>query len=284
MMRRRAASVATVLLLTHASACSLYWTQSADPFVAPNPPLCEPDVLAPSLDAVLTAALAAAAVGYVWGDPRSSVRRQGAIIDGSIAAIFAASGTLGFVRMSRCMEAHDQYRRWLRDSGLPPEGQPGTLRDGPWLNPPVLTEEAVAEKAWQEEQERRFAAERVDHTGALESMRQDHPMVFASLRISNEGGDSTFAVRVRMEDTEEDLQTLDPQTLPAHGQSVYSNALQVRTGVPAEVTLVVRTGPSETVLPLDAALHAGGTLHVTFGWDAAAGRFALQQSWDAAAP
>ena len=271
-------------LLLQPAGCSLYWTQSVDPFVPPNPPLCDADLLAPSLDTIMTVALAAAAVGYVSVDPRSAVRRQSAIVDGSLAALFAASGTLGFWRLNQCMTAQSHYRQWLHDAGLlTAEGALRQPPGGAFFNPPArnLEDEEDAEQQWQDEQARRFASEQVQHSAEMEAYRRAHPMILATLRLTNAtGGDSAFAVRVRMEDTEEDFQSLEAQPVAAQASALFANALQVREGVAAELMLVISTGPTETVLPLDAALHAGGILHATFDWDAKAGRFVLQQVWE----
>ena len=273
------AAVAALTLMTPCMACTFIWTDTVHPLQPPNPPLCRENWFAPTLDASVAGLLGAAAIVVATDSGQSRAQRQtNAILDGSVALLYAGVSVLGFVRTQECSEAHAEYERWAWGHG--------PLGDAvPSLPPPPetpLSEEEFNEQVWQQEQDLRFAAERQQFENDIRLYREAHPFGLASLRVTNatDSTDTTVAVLWQSEESAEHLETLPDQPLPAHENALFNNVLKRREGLQGRLLLGVHTATGEDWFELVEEYHPGATLHATLAWDTAMQQLTLDQVWE----
>ena len=271
------AALAALTLLTPCMACTLIWTDTVHPLAPPNPPVCRQNWFAPTLDASLAALLvAAAAVNGTDNGISHGQRQTEAIVDGSIALVYAGVSVVGFMRSSECMEAYSEYERWSMA-----HGPLGDVAQDPPVGP-TLTEEELNERAWAATQEERFATERQQFENDMRDYREAHPFATAGLRVDNEGelGGVVVTAAWQSEESAEHLETLAEQTVAAHASQLFDAALKRREGLYGRLLLGVHMDTGDHVFELMEDFHPGGVLHVALHWDATTQDLSLQQAWE----
>lgn len=285
---RKLAALAVLTLLTPSMACTLIWTDTVRPLQPPNPPVCRQNWFAPTLDASVAALLTAAAVvnGTDRGLPRGQ-RQTSAILDGSIALLYAGISVVGFVRSDECRQAYSEYERWSMAHGplgdVPVEpAMPAVI---PPANPTMAApadEEVLREQAWAQEQERRFAQEHAQFEEEMRDYRAAHPFAQAGLRVSNTGdvGDVRVLAIWQSEESAEHIETLAEQAVPAHQSLLFDRALQRREGLTGRLLLVVCMATGDHVFELMADFYADHVLHAELLFDQTSQDLVLQQAWE----